>query len=358
MPTTESGPDIDELLREASPVRWSDTTRLLVGLTAVLGAFAVLRELTQLIVPVILAVLLVLVTRPAAEWIQRRSGWRWGVCVVVVYAALGGLAVGVFVFFGARILSESQALAATMQSAATGTGDPAAGSSVASASDELVAGVAGLLVRVGARLLALSINLIALTAFIMGAAFFTLVESRPGITRPVLSLGPFAPDLRAIALELRRIWGRWIYGQVILSSLTFASYFVLLSVLGVANSLAISLLSVIGRFIPYVGATITWAVLFITAFTQETNPFGWPPLTYAAVAVGLAILIDQSFDQLLVPKLFGALLRLPTVVVMVGTIAMGLLMGFFGIFVAAPLMASVRVVAVWIALRVFDGEPG
>lgn len=326
-----------------SPVRWSETTKLLIGFAALLIGMVMLQRLTALILPLLLAFILVLLFDPAARWTLRKTGWRWPVSVIVVFLVTAVVLGILLYFFGTRLWEEILAVGDQVQ--AFVASNAALNGSSGSASGALGANIVSTSFRAIAQLAATTISLLGTLFFAAGVAFFVILDRAPsqaaaGSDDAQAVEAGIRADLNFLTDRTRALWGFWIYGQAILAAGTFASYWLLLTLLGVQNTLALSVVSMIGRFIPYLGATVTWILVFITALTQGTTRFGLEPLPYAVLVVALAIIVDQAFDQFVTPKVYGEIYQLPAWVVLVGTFGAGILLGFFGMLVAAPLMAT------------------
>jgi hypothetical protein len=69
-------------------------------------------------------------------------------------------------------------------------------------------------------------------------------------------------------------------------------------------------------------------------------------------------LIFEQFDlNYLIPRIIGRSVHLPPVVVILGIVSGALLAGVLGIFLAAPTIASLRVLGRYIYANLFDLDP-
>jgi len=78
---------------------------------------------------------------------------------------------------------------------------------------------------------------------------------------------------------------------------------------------------------------------------------------FAALVVGLYILIQQFEGNLLVPRILGRSLNLHPLVVLIGIIVGGSLAGILGMLLAAPVLATLRIVARYVFYRLYDRDP-
>jgi predicted PurR-regulated permease PerM len=130
-------------------------------------------------------------------------------------------------------------------------------------------------------------------------------------------------------------------GQIIIFLLATVTYTLVLSVLGVRYALAIAFLAGLARFVPYVGPFITWTTLAMVAYFQSTTVFGLGPLSYAVLVVAVALVIDQTFDNVVTPRIISQALRVHPAAVLVAAIIAANLLGLLGVVVAAPILATV-----------------
>lgn len=140
--------------------------------------------------------------------------------------------------------------------------------------------------------------------------------------------------LASILLELKVIVGGYIRGQLITSAAIAVFVFVLLTVLGVDNALAIALFAGLTDIIPFVGGYIA-----STPVVVAVAPHG--AVTTIIVLV-LMILYQEFESRLLVPRVYGRVLRLPSAIVIVSLLIGGTLAGILGALLALPVAAAVR----------------
>jgi predicted PurR-regulated permease PerM len=65
----------------------------------------------------------------------------------------------------------------------------------------------------------------------------------------------------------------------------------------------------LARFVPYVGPAINWTILVLVTFFQSYKLFGMEPLYYSLLVLGVALLIDQIFDNLVSPRILSDVLK-------------------------------------------------
>jgi predicted PurR-regulated permease PerM len=104
----------------------------------------------------------------------------------------------------------------------------------------------------------------------------------------------------------------------------------------VPNAIAFAVLAGFVDIIPIVGAVIAVFMPTIAAFQESPTQ---------AVIVLIALLAYQQFeDRILAPRVYGATLNLPPVIVLVAVLIGGQLFGIAGVLLALPGAAVARVV--------------
>jgi predicted PurR-regulated permease PerM len=157
--------------------------------------------------------------------------------------------------------------------------------------------------------------------------------------------------------ELSRIWNAFLRGQIIVFLLAGVTYVVVLSMLGVHYALAIALLAGLARFVPWVGNMVSWTTLALVAYFQASNVFGLSPLSYAILAVGVALLVDQVFDNFVTPRVIAQALRVHPAAVLIAALILAKLLGLLGVLVAAPILATVSLVWRYVTHKMLDLDP-
>jgi len=117
------------------------------------------------------------------------------------------------------------------------------------------------------------------------------------------------------------------------------------------------LLAGLAKFVPYVGAFIVWTTLGLVAYFQPATVFGLTPLTYAILAVGLAILIDETFDNVVTPRIIAQALRVHPAGVLVAALIAANLLGLLGVVIAAPILATVTLLWRYTMRKMLDLDP-
>lgn len=158
----------------------------------------------------------------------------------------------------------------------------------------------------------------------------------------------YRPEVRAIALDINEILGRYVRGQIIVCSTFGVLCTVAFSILGLVFHMQYGLaLGVAGAFlyvVPYIGITVVaFTAASLAYFTSSA------PVLCAIVAVGCCIVFNLVLDYGISPRVLGEGLGLHPLLILFALLAGAQVGGILGMILGVPVFASLRMVA----LRVF-----
>ena len=140
--------------------------------------------------------------------------------------------------------------------------------------------------------------------------------------------------LARILHNLETIVGGYMRGQLITSAAIAAFTFVLLFACGVPNALSLALFAGLADVIPFVGGFLAAGPAVLAAL-----PRGLP----VAGGVLVSLFVYMEFEnRILVPRVYGHVLRLSPATVMLALLAGGTLLGVMGALLALPVAAGLQ----------------
>jgi predicted PurR-regulated permease PerM len=140
--------------------------------------------------------------------------------------------------------------------------------------------------------------------------------------------------LARILHNMETIVGGYMRGQLITSALVGVFTFLLLVICGVPNALSLALFAALADVIPFVGAVLASAPAVLSALA-------------VGVPVGIGVLValwvyQELENRILVPKIYGHVLRLSPTAVILALLAGGMLLGMLGALLALPIAAGLQ----------------
>jgi predicted PurR-regulated permease PerM len=134
-------------------------------------------------------------------------------------------------------------------------------------------------------------------------------------------------------------------------------YTVLMSLLGMQYTFAIAILAGLGRFVPYVGPLIVWIVITLVGLLQGSNYFGLPSWQFTILVLILAIITDQIIDNYIGPRIMGHSLGVHPAAVLIAALIAANLIGIAGLLLAAPVLATLKLLGRYVVRKLLDLDP-
>ncbi|MDM8520898.1 AI-2E family transporter [Anaerolineales bacterium HSG6] len=164
-------------------------------------------------------------------------------------------------------------------------------------------------------------------------------------------------DVERLLAESGHIWNAYLRGQTTLAIITGSIVAIGLTVLGVNNSLALGLLAGILDFIPFLGPAIIIGLSTLVALFQDGNWMGLSSMWFALVVFVFGLIVQQIEGNWLNPRIMGSALGLHPLLIMVGAIMGSTVAGILGVILAAPVMATGKLLGTYIWRKMFDLKP-
>lgn len=364
--------------------QWSKSTKLFFA--AWVGVFLVvlLATFSQIFILVGFALVLSLVVRPIVDWVDVRAPRipRLVTTLVIYLGLLGGLLAiplsatpnlvrqvntlvtnfpdlvsrivdnAVFflsqpieIFGGRYSIPVNQISVAEFQQLASNIVS-LIGSSATSIST-VVSNVAGL-----------TVGFLSRTIFVLFLAFwFTKDGHLAGNALVHAAPDGYHEDLHYIIHRIGLIWGAFLRGQLILMVVVGVVVFIVASILGLPNPVALGIFAGLAELVPYVGPILSAIPALLLAFFQtDASWLGMllTPFWFMLLVGGCYWLIQQFENYILVPRIMGHQLNLHPAVVVVAALAGFQIAGILGILLASPTLATIRLFIRFVNGKMFD----
>ena len=194
--------------------------------------------------------------------------------------------------------------------------------------------------------------------FVILISYFILYESGGNTDKYFdLHLPGYADDMQRMSSELSRIWNAFLRGQFLVILLAITVYSVILSILGVRYAIGLALLAGLARFIPYIGAWVTWITIALVSYFQASQIFGITPLLYTSIVMGISLLVDTLLDNMVATRILSRALKIHPAAVLIAAIILANLIGLVGVILAAPMVATLKLFTRYIKRKLFDQDP-
>ena len=361
----------------ASPL-WNNSTKIIVNVLILVIALALLIRFSNLVTPLVLAILMALLFHPIAELLNTRLhiSWNWAVnviflftvIIIVILVTVGGLALieqiqGLIVFLQNN-LPNLPNLLNEITSKTINIGPFEINSTQINWADignQLINYIQPLLVKMGDLIGSVAggaAQVIATIFFALILSYLITIETGGSKEKIlILNIPGYQDDLERMGVEISLIWNSFLKGQAVVIFIRTILYSFLLGILGVHFYIGLAIGAGIANLIPYLGVTIAWITYFFVALFQGTTFMGLDSFSYAFLVTGSAWLLDNIYDNTVTPRVMGGVLKLHPAAIMVAAIVGLNLFGLMGMFLAAPVLASLKLIFQYVQRKMQDKDP-
>jgi predicted PurR-regulated permease PerM len=194
--------------------------------------------------------------------------------------------------------------------------------------------------------------------FIFVVSFY-LVKDNAAIVAWLDRLPPpaYRQDFQRLRKEINQIWASFFRGQLILSLVVATLFTIIGFSIGLPFALAMGVLAGLMEFLPSIGHGIWLAIATVLALTAGSTWMNLPNWIFALIVVGLHVVFQQFDLNYLIPRIIGRQVHLHPLVVILGIVAGAAMAGVLGVLLAAPTVASARVLGRYIFAKISDMDP-
>jgi len=318
-------------------IRIEFAPRTLVILTLLIPGLWVLSQLLPVLLVLVAALIIVGTVSPAVRWFEERR-LRRGLGIAIVFS---GLMVATVLFITMTIPALIEQATDLVDQ------EPVLRERLADwlESFQLTSPLADMLrdLRVGdvvtvtvANALEFSGDVAAIVAYTLSSVFLALyiMLDRDRLRGGLFLVVPMSHHLRLsrIMLGLETIVGGYIRGQVITSACMTLFVFILLTSCGVSNALAIAIFAGVADVLPYIGSLMALIAVVSAVLTQG--------ITVIIVVLVSMLAYEEVENRLIVPRVYGRALRLPSSAIFFALLAGAVLAGIPGALLSLPVAAA------------------
>ena len=349
--------------------RWSPRTKLTVVLLSLGLGLYLLYRFSAVIKPFILAIVLAYVLTPLATWFENRLKIRRWMGTLLAYLVLlvGLVAIPVLVLPTLatqtanlnldlqRFLNEIEILLGKKYIIAGQVFDAQA------FLQELEGSVRGLVEPIFGQALSFVIEAVSSLVWMVFVAVvsFYLVKDAASLQRWLEDLAPlhYREDYLRLRSEIHQIWSAFFRGQLVLAFVVATIFTIIGLAIGLPFALAMGVLAGLLEFLPSIGHGIWLTIASLLAFFAGSTWIQIPNWAFMLILIGMHLFFQQFDLNYLIPRIIGRRVRLPPLVVILGIVTGALFAGVMGILLAAPTIASARVIGRYIYANLFEQEP-
>lgn len=348
---------------------WSPMTRFLVVLVLLTGFGFLLVRFRVAIAPLVLALILAFVLSPLVKRLQRRLGISRSLAILLTYLALLLAFVGLLVLVIPVLIREARQFGETLRltflqgrellsQRFTVAGFEIDGAVLgARLNSELQSFLQPLFVTTLDVVVGLFESLIWIV-FIVIVSIYLIKDSEAILAwfeRQVPAA--YRADFVRLREELNTIWSAFFRGQLLLSLIVSGIITLEAMLIGLPYALVMGIFAGLMEFMPSLGHGIWLVAALLVAFFAGSSWLPIPNWAFALVVLALHILFTQFDLNYLIPRVIGRSVRLPPLVVILGIVAGAAVAGVLGVVLAAPTIASLRVLLRYVYAELLNEEP-
>jgi predicted PurR-regulated permease PerM len=322
----------------ARHIRFELSFKTLVALVLVVASLWLLVRLWTVLLVLVVALLLAGTLSPAVRWLEKRRVRR-RVGIAIVFTIFFILGVLVVVLTGPTLASQATTLLENEPALRARLADYLAGFHLTAPLATWLRGLKAdaLTGAIGATPFDFPLRVFGVVAYGLSALFLGLyiITDRDRLRGWLFALVPRSHHIRLsrITMNIETIVGAYIRGQMLTSLLMSVFTFVLLTACGVENALALAVFAGLADVLPYIGPLLSVGPAVFAALPHGT--------AIAVVVLVLMVAYEEFESRVLIPRIYGRVLRLPSSVVLFALLAGGTLMGILGALLALPVAATV-----------------
>ncbi len=188
---------------------------------------------------------------------------------------------------------------------------------------------------------------------------FYMVKDAPGIRQWFDSKipGHYQPEYQELATRVGLIWQAFFRGQLILSLVVGFTITISMAIIGMPGAFLLGLLAGVLEIVPNLGPILAMIPALLVALFQGSSTLPVSNPTFMLITLAIYVIVQQIENNYFVPRIIGQSVNLHPLVILAGVIVGATQAGILGAFLAAPVLASVRVIGGYAYAKILDREP-
>ncbi len=226
---------------------------------------------------------------------------------------------------------------------------------------EVVQTLGGQTLSIFGSLASATISTVGWTIMVLFLSFY-LVKDHKTLFDSMVKMAPrsYQEDLIQLSEGISVTWNAFLRGQLVLCMVVGTIIFVIALIIGLPNAITLGVIAGLMELIPTFGPILAAIpAVLIAAIQGDASWLGslMSPFWFAMLVLGIYGFVYQFENYYLVPRIIGHHLQLHPLVVVLGVLAGASVAGVLGILLAAPVLASARLIWLYIYCKLTDQDP-
>ena len=349
--------------------RWSSQSKTLVSFLVLAFLIFLLYRVREIIPPLIIALILAFVLSPLVNRIQNRWGIHRVLAIIASYVILALVAAIFLLLLIPPLIEQFNSLnldiQILLQQAESFIGQQFVimGRTIDGSAliDQITASFQKIVEPFLGQTLGFFVEIITSIVwliFIFVISFYLILDSE-SVRNWLESLPPpeYRQDYVRLREEITLIWNSFFRGQIVLAAVVATMFTIAGFILGLPFAFAMGIFAGLMEFLPSIGHAIWLFVASILAFFIGSTWLPIPNWVFMLLIIGLHLIFEQFDLNYLIPRIIGRRVQLKPLVVILGIAIGAVLAGMIGILIAAPTIASARVIGRYIYANLLNQDP-
>lgn len=356
------------MVPEQKLIRFSSRFKLVSVAIVVALTIWLLFAVAHVLTPFVAAIITAYLFNPLVTWLQRRTRLGRALWIAVIYVLAFLTLYGLGTWIGPLIAQQSRDLAAAapevasrIQSFFRGREQVELGGIVfdlAPLEAQLIATVSDLGARLSQSVPQLVFSALETVIYLLVYLIITFYLLLQAGQLKQWSIGlippPYRAEIGALGAQIDGVFSAYIRGQLLLIVIMSVLLYIPLSILRVPYALVIAVASGTLEILPIIGPWTAAGIAMVVALFQQDVPFGLSNVGLAALLGIIYFVLRQIEDHFIIPNVMGSLVQLHPAVVIFSILASGALLGAFGLFIAIPVAAVIRILLSFVYRKLTD----
>ena len=391
-PEAVSPPQIESNMASDKPNSWTAPTRYMAGAGIFLFFLWLINYSRQSLTLLIFAALIAILAQPLIQLLQRRLRFSRGLAVVFTYLLIAALIAILPILLIPNIINGINALinydwhnlinliVATLDNAAAQVsttpfigGEFAASltalsqfiqGSLTSNPEPITTDISTALNQLGETIGVLGSLVGPAVSGILSLIFMLMISLQMSLASGeikgwLLILFPdhFKEEIGQLLDRILLAWNSFLRGEFTLMVVMGLLTWILNLLLGTPQALLLGFLAGLLEVVPSLGPILAAIPAAILAVLFGSSMFpGLDPWIFMLIVIIGYVLLQEAENELLVPKILGGAVSLPSVAVLIGVTIAGATAGIAGVFLATPMMATGKELLMYVNRKI-NQEP-
>lgn len=348
----------------------SQTTRIIIVVTMLVLAAIAVYVFRNVFTPLVIGAVIAYVLHPVAKWVSKLTRLPHGWATGLIYLVLLAIIIPVGIALVPVAIDQLLGITAEVASSVTELQNLSPTSTIMIGSLELDAqllveqvtvAITDLLGTVASESIAIvfdAAEILLLLVFTVIIAFYLTRDGEKFIAW-IVDLIPAhtRSDADRLLGEISDIWSAFFRGQVILVFIVGVLITGIGYLIGLPRPVLMGSIAGLLEFLPTIGHTIWLFSALTIALIEGSTWLPIPAWVFAILVVVVQVLYTQFDLNYLIPRIIGERVHLHPMVVILGIIVGAQVGGVLGVVLAAPTIASLRIIGRYVYARLFDIEP-